>query len=153
MALQNQGGFWSHSSISVLCITLISSNSIEIIVHQVFPAELGPTKQSSSSEWRTRLVFSWHSICWDQHILLPYKPLLFSIHHPRLIIGNVKSSHLVYNRCETRGKPPQGRDPDRSWCHRHISKKLFQLQPMAPQTQQQHTPRSFHLACIPLCWQ
>ena len=39
--------------------------------------------------------------------------------------GKVKSSSLTYNRRETRDKRPLGRNPDRSWGHRHISVKFF----------------------------
>jgi hypothetical protein len=46
----------------------------------------------------------------------------------------VKRSSLAYNRHETRDKTPLGRDPDRSWCHRHPSVKLFWLLPMASWT-------------------
>ena len=36
------------------------------------------------------------------------------------------------DRCDTRGKWPLGRNPDRSWWHRHTSLNLFWPQPMAP---------------------
>ena len=48
--------------------------------------------------------------------------------------GKVKSPNLAYNRRETRDKQPLDRDPNRSWCHRHPSVKLFWTQPMAPWT-------------------
>ena len=41
---------------------------------------------------------------------------------------------LAYNQSETWDKQSLGRDPDRSWCHRHTSVKLFWSQPMAPWT-------------------
>ena len=41
---------------------------------------------------------------------------------------------LAYNRCEARDKRLLGRDPDLSWCHRHISVKHFWSQSMAPWT-------------------
>ena len=43
----------------------------------------------------------------------------------------MKSSSLAYNQRETRDKRLLGRDPERSWCHLHISVKLFWSQPMA----------------------
>ena len=36
---------------------------------------------------------------------------------------------------ETRGKRPLGRDPDKSWCHRHTSVKLSWSKSMTPWTQ------------------
>ena len=41
----------------------------------------------------------------------------------------MKSSSLVYNLRETRGKRPLGRDPDRSWWHLRTSVKLFGRSP------------------------
>ena len=45
-----------------------------------------------------------------------------------------KVLELAYNWCETQDMQPLGRDPDRSWCHRHNSIKLFWSQAMAPWT-------------------
>ena len=41
---------------------------------------------------------------------------------------------LTYDRRKTREKRPLGRDPVRSWCHRHTTGiiKLFWSQPIAP---------------------
>ena len=39
--------------------------------------------------------------------------------------AKVKSSNITYNWRETRDKRPLDKDPDRSWCHRHTSVKLF----------------------------
>ena len=44
--------------------------------------------------------------------------------HRRQHTAKVKALGLAYNRRETRDKWPLGRDPDRSWCHSHISVKL-----------------------------
>ena len=46
---------------------------------------------------------------------------------------------LTYNRCKTRGKWPLGKEPDRSWCHRHTPMKISWSQPMDPWTERQHT--------------
>ena len=46
----------------------------------------------------------------------------------------MKSSSLVYNRCETMYKRPSCRDPERTWYHLHTRVKLFWSQPMAPWT-------------------
>ena len=45
--------------------------------------------------------------------------------------GKVKVLGLAYNERETRDKRPLGKDPDRSWCHRHTTSmiKLFWSQP------------------------
>jgi hypothetical protein len=46
---------------------------------------------------------------------------------------------LAYNRCETRDKRPLGKDPDRSWCHRHTPVKVSGSQLMDLWTERQHT--------------
>ena len=48
--------------------------------------------------------------------------------------GKVKNSSLTYNQRETLDKWQLDRDPDRSWCHWHISVKLFWSQLMAART-------------------
>ena len=50
----------------------------------------------------------------------------------KLYKGKVKSSRPSLYKI--RDKRPLGRDPDRSWCHRHTSVKFFWSQPMAPWT-------------------
>ena len=40
---------------------------------------------------------------------------------------------------ETRDKRSLGRDPDRSWCHRHTSVKVSWSQSMGPWSEWQHT--------------
>ena len=47
---------------------------------------------------------------------------------------------LLYNRCEIRDKRLLGRFPDRSWCHRLTSVKLFCSQSIAPCPE-------FHVGC------
>ena len=44
--------------------------------------------------------------------------------------AKVKSSRPSLR--ETRDKRPSGNDPDKSWCHRHISVKLSWSQSMNP---------------------
>ena len=49
--------------------------------------------------------------------------------HRRQHTDKVKVLGPVYNRRETQDKRPLDRDPDRSWCHRHISVNLYWSQP------------------------
>ena len=41
---------------------------------------------------------------------------------------------IISDWCDTRGKWPLARNPNRSWWHRHTSPKLFWPQPLAPWT-------------------
>ena len=50
-----------------------------------------------------------------------------------------KVSDLAYNLRETQDKRPLGKDPDRSWCHRHTPVKLSGSQHMDPWTERLHT--------------
>ena len=53
--------------------------------------------------------------------------------------GQGEKFSAVYNPGETRDKRPLGRDPDRSWRHRHSSVKLPWSQYMDPLSERQHT--------------
>ena len=58
---------------------------------------------------------------------------LVAAHGSMGICGNIwaKVLGLAYNRRKTRDKRPLGKDPDRSWCHRHTIVNLSWSQPMA----------------------
>ena len=56
--------------------------------------------------------------------------------HWRQHTGKVKSSRPSLQPMWNSG---QGKDPDRSWCHRHTSVKLSWSQPMYPWTERYHT--------------
>ena len=68
---------------------------------------------------------------------------LVAIHGFKNIGGSIRARQkvvdLAYNRCETRGKRPLDRDPERGCCHHRTSVKLCWLQPMDTWAEWQHT--------------
>ena len=122
--------------------TIFQRNWLFLLYLPLFPFSLGPLSIFYTSPYA--VSFSWvfyfiplplaisQIYCFNSLLCLPHLLLPSNKRARWKVLG------LAYNQSETRNKQLLGRDPDRSWCHCHISVQLSWSQPMDPWTEWQH---------------
>ena len=129
----------TESSYTYLSLEMLQSMTVFLLVLTIINgswmeefAAGWPYKLSDTLFLSTRFL---KEICWNWNLhFLNKQKLKVSFIYNILNMYKDKMKSSQPSLCETRDKWTLCRDPDRSWCHRHTSAKLFWSQPMTSWT-------------------